>query len=130
MPFSFEKQYQNLYVYSLFLSMFLSLSRASLSPILSIHPSFSLSVYSSPYLSRPLSSSHMYLCVTLRVAYSLSNFMQMGRSSEPLIYSYNLPTIATRSMYVCLFETHLLRNAWIDLNNFFFVSSVLVRRRF
>ena len=30
----------------------------------------------------------------------------------------------------CLFETYLLWNEWTDLNNSFFVSSVMVRGRF
>ena len=38
--------------------------------------------------------------------------------------------IALGSIYVCLFETYLLRNGWTDLKNSFFVSSVLIRERF
>ena len=34
------------------------------------------------------------------------------------------------SLYVCMFETYLLRNGWTDLKNSFFVSSVLVMGRF
>ena len=33
-------------------------------------------------------------------------------------------------MYLCMFETYLLLNRWTDLENSFFVSSVLVRGRF
>ena len=33
-------------------------------------------------------------------------------------------------IYVCMFETYLLRNGWTNLKNSFFVSSVLVRGRF
>ena len=34
--------------------------------------------------------------------------------------SYTYPLyIALASMYLCMFETYLLRNGWIDLNDFF-----------
>ena len=59
--------------------------------------------------------------------------ISLSLSLSLYIYIYISFIYSTRiylCMYVCMFETYLLRNGWTDLKNSFFVSSVLVRGRF
>ena len=59
--------------------------------------------------------------------------LSLSLSLSLYIYIYISFIYSTRiylCMYVCMFETYLLRNGWTDLKNSFFVSSVLVRGRF